>query len=624
MKEVVDYVVASHGYSQRRACQVTRQHRSTQRKPITRDPRTEVRQRMREIVATRIRYGYRRVHVLLRREGWTVGRNVVYRLYREEGLVLRRKAPRRRKMAVQREARFQPRHPNEAWSLDFVHDQLSNGQKFRALTVIDVFSREALAIEVGQRLRGEHVAEVLNRLVRRHGAPQYLFADNGGEFTGRLVDLWAYHHGVRIDFSRPGKPTDNAYIETFNGSLRDECLNLHWFASISEAQRLIEAWRREYNESRPHMLVWTASKRHRLCQDEVVADLTQWRPSMEKVVRIGMDTSKHVFQVHGVNRSEEAVLCKKLRRKEMIAFFEKLPPTVIGIESCGASHHWARLLQSFGHVVKLIPPQYVKPYVKRGKNDAADAEALCEAMSRPTMRFVPVKTAEQQAALMMVSMRARLIRNRTQLTNAIRGHAAEFGLTAAKGICKIEMLLDRVAANESLPELARNLFASQAREYVRLQEQLNDIEGKLMAWHRSDECSRRLSRIPGIGPIGASMLIMKTPAPEVFQSARHFAAWLGLTPRDHSTAGKVRLGGITRAGDEALRSVLVAGATAVIRQARSGRGKVSAWLIALLKRKPPKLVAVALANKIARIAWNGCAGDKVGHWNAGGVLSVAE
>ena len=244
---------ASHGYSERRACALTRQHRSTQRKPLIRDPHLELRQRMHEIVRTRVRYGYRRVHILLKREGWIVGRNVIYRLYREEGLALRSKQPRRRKMVVQRQARCQPKRPNEAWSLDFVHDALSTGQTFRALTVMDVFTREGLAIEVGQRLRGEHVVEVLNRLVRQRGAPQYLFADNGAEFTGHLVDLWAYHHGTRIDFSRPGKPTDNAHIETFNGSLRDECLNLHWFETIAEARRIIEAWRRDYNESRPHM-----------------------------------------------------------------------------------------------------------------------------------------------------------------------------------------------------------------------------------------------------------------------------------------------------------------------------------------------------------------------------------
>lgn len=253
MKQVVAYVTAHHGYSERRACALTRQHRSTQRKPSIRDPRLELRQRMREIVQTRIRYGYRRVQIMLRREGWAVGKNLVYRLYREEGLVLRSKRPRRRKMVVHREERFKPKRPNEVWSLDFIHDQLSNGDKFRALTIVDVFSREALAIEVGQRLRGEHVVDVLNRLVRQRGGPKYLFADNGAEFTGHLVDLWAYHHSVRIDFSRPGKPTDNAFIETFNGSLRDECLNVHWFETLDEARRLIEAWRIEYNESRPHM-----------------------------------------------------------------------------------------------------------------------------------------------------------------------------------------------------------------------------------------------------------------------------------------------------------------------------------------------------------------------------------
>ena len=324
---------------------------------------------------------------------------------------------------------------------------------------------------------------------------------------------------------------------------------------------------------------------------------------MEQISRIGMDTSKHIFQLHGVNTAEEPVLRKKLRRKEMVAFFEKLQPMVIAIEAGGGSHHWARLLQSFGHDVKLIAPQYVKPYVKRGKNDAADAEALCEAMSRPAMRFVPVKTLENQAALMLVGLRDRLIRNRVQLANAIRGYAAEFGLTAAKGMCKIEPLLDRAAADETLPALARELFEFHAGEYAQLQEQLEKVEAKLMVWHRADECSRRLAQIPGIGPIGASMLVMKTPTPEAFRSARHFAAWLGLTPKDHSTAGKVRLGVITRAGDEALHSVLVVGATAVIRQIRYGRGALSPWLVDLLKRKPQKLAAVALANKIARIAW---------------------
>ena len=325
---------------------------------------------------------------------------------------------------------------------------------------------------------------------------------------------------------------------------------------------------------------------------------------MDQVIRIGMDTSKHVFQLHGVNAAEEPVLRKKLRRKEMVAFFQNCPPTVIAIEACGGSHHWARLPGSFGHEVRLIAPQLVKPYVKRGKNDAADAEALCEAMSRPTMRFVPTKTAEQQASLMLVGIRERLVATRTQLANAIRGYAAEFGVTAAKGMSHINPLLERIAADETLPALARELFAVHADEYARVDKELEEVDAKLMAWHRSNECSRRLAQIPGVGPIGAALLIMKAPAPELFASGRQFAAWMGLTPKDHSTAGKVRLGIITRAGDEALRSTLVVGATSLLQQVRAGRGKnTSPWLLGLLKRKPPKLVAVALANKIARIAW---------------------
>jgi transposase len=325
---------------------------------------------------------------------------------------------------------------------------------------------------------------------------------------------------------------------------------------------------------------------------------------VEEIIRIGMDTSKHVFQLHGVNGAEQPVLRRKLRRKEMEVFFEKLPPTVVAIEACGASHHWARLLGVCGHEVKLIAPQLAKPYVKRGKNDAADAEALCEAMSRPTMRFVPVKTAEQQAALMMIGVRDRLIRNRTQLGNAIRGHAAEFGLTAAKGVHHFGRLLERIAADKTLPELARRLFAMQAGEYEQLQAEIEKVEAEVMAWHRADERSCRLAQIPGVGPIGASLLTMKTPAPERFKSGRDYAAWIGLTPRDHSTAGKVRLGVITRAGDEALRCTLVAGATALLQHIRKGRGKnASPWILDLLRQKSPKLVAIALANKIARIAW---------------------
>jgi transposase len=324
---------------------------------------------------------------------------------------------------------------------------------------------------------------------------------------------------------------------------------------------------------------------------------------VNQIIRIGMDTSKHFFQLHGVDGAERPVLRRKLRRNQVLAFFAKLPPTVVGMEACGAAHYWARELRKLGHEVKLIAPQHVKAYIKRNKNDGRDAEGLCEAMSRPTMQFVPVKTEEQQAALMLVGVRQQLITRRTQLSNAIRGYAAEFGLTAAKGLDKIELLLAQIAQDETVPEIARELFAFQGKDYARLQIDLKAIEARLMAWHRADATSRRLTQVPGIGPIGATALAMKAPDPRLFRSGRHFAAWIGLTPKDHSTAGKTRLGKITRAGDEMLRSVLVAGATAVIQQARRGRGHPSPWLVELLARKPPKLAAVALANKIARIAW---------------------
>jgi transposase len=316
-----------------------------------------------------------------------------------------------------------------------------------------------------------------------------------------------------------------------------------------------------------------------------------------------MDTSKSVFQLHGVDSAEEVVVRRQFRRAEMMRYFEKLPPTLVAIESCGSSHHWARLLLSFGHDVKLIPPQYVKPYVKRGKNDAADAEALCEAVTRPSMRFVPVKSKEQQAACMLMTVRERLVCVKSQLSNAFRSYAAEFGIVGPAGRQNINALIRRVLGDNSLPELARELFRFQAREYAAVEARLDEIETKLMKWHREDDLSRRIATIPGIGPIGSTMLSMKAPPAQIFRSGRDFAAWLGLTPKDHSTGGRMHHGGITKAGDSALRSVLVVGATALLRHIRAGRHKPTPWLAALLERKPPKLVAVALANKFARIAW---------------------
>jgi transposase len=318
--------------------------------------------------------------------------------------------------------------------------------------------------------------------------------------------------------------------------------------------------------------------------------------------RIAIDTSKYLFTLHGVDHDDRVVLRRELRRDKLKAFFAALPPTEVVMEACGSSHHWGRLLIALGHVVKLIPPQYVKPFVKRGKNDRIDAEAINEAASRPSMRFVPVKGAEQQAATLILKTRDMLVRQRTQLINAVRGHAAEFGVIAAKGTARVEPLLARIAEDDTLPAAARAMLAVLGGQIATLDAQIAELETQMRAAHKANPLSRLLEQIPGIGPISALSLAL-TIDPAQFRSGRHLAAALGLTPREHSTGGKQRMGGISRAGDERLRRLLVVGATAVIRQAAAGRGKASAWLLNLLQRRPRKVVAVALANKMARVAW---------------------
>ena len=320
------------------------------------------------------------------------------------------------------------------------------------------------------------------------------------------------------------------------------------------------------------------------------------------IIRIGLDTAKHVFQVHGVDETEQPVLRRQLRRSEIARFFGKLPATRIGLEACGASHHWARVLRGLGHAVVLMPPQYIKPYVKRGKNDAIDAAAICEAMSRPGMRFVPIKSAEQQAGLMLLTVRDLLVKQRTMLINAMRGHAAEFGVVAAKGPIKVSELLQRAQAEAAgVPALAREMLSVLSGQLDALEAKLKALEAQLIAMHKADPVSQCLATQPGIGPIGAVSFALKVSDPEAFRSGRHFAASLGLTPKENSTAGRHRPGRISRQGDESLRRLLVLGATAVIRFAKAGQA--SPWLLNLLARKPKKLAAIALANKMARILW---------------------
>jgi putative transposase len=251
---VVEYLHGSYRVSERRACRVTRLNRGTYRYRAHRDPRTALRMRIREIAQTRVRYGYRKIRVLLNREGWKVGKYLVKRLYREEGLTLHRRRKRRRRVAEHRRERFHPTGPNQAWSMDFLADQLADGRRFRSPTVVDIYTRECLAIESAQRLKGEDVVLALNRIKIQRGVPKFLYCDNGSEISSQAMDLWAYRNGVRMAFSRPGKPTNNAIVESFNGTFRAEGLNTHWFTSLTETQQIVETWRREYNESRPYRL----------------------------------------------------------------------------------------------------------------------------------------------------------------------------------------------------------------------------------------------------------------------------------------------------------------------------------------------------------------------------------
>jgi transposase len=328
----------------------------------------------------------------------------------------------------------------------------------------------------------------------------------------------------------------------------------------------------------------------------------QEEPSAMALKRIAIDTSKHVFTLHGVDHQEQVVLRRELKRHQLEPFFAKQPATEVVLEACGGSHHWGRRLAALGHRVRLLPPQYVKPFVKRGKNDRNDAAAISEAASRPSMASVPVKSATAQAEAMILSVRELLVRQRTQLINALRGHAAEFGVVAAQGAGNAAKVLERLAADPAVPEAARAMFALLGQQLAQLVAQLDALDRQLLRQHKANPVSRLLAEIPGIGPISGLSLALTVEAKQ-FRSGRHFAAWLGLTPKDHSTAGRQRLGGITRQGNERLRALLVVGATAVVRTARQGKVRNNPWLLALLQRRPPKLVAVALANKMARIVW---------------------
>jgi transposase len=326
---------------------------------------------------------------------------------------------------------------------------------------------------------------------------------------------------------------------------------------------------------------------------------------MQTITTIGLDIAKSVFQVHGVGADGQAVVRRQLKRRYVLAFFQKLPPCLVGIEACASAHHWSRELQALGHTVKLMPPAYVKPYVKRRKNDAADAEAICEAVTRANMRFVATKTPEQQSCLTLHRTRHLLMRQQTAVINAIRAHLAEFGIVAPVGRNGVEQLLGVVADlnDKRLPEVARACVAALGAQLRVLKVQILEFDRMIMAWHRSNETSQRLDQVPGVGPVLATALVASVADPRAFRSGRDFSAWIGLVPKQHSSGGKDKLGSISKQGDRYLRSLFTTGALAVIRYAKIHGTKHRPWLTSLLARRPTKVAAIALANKIARMVW---------------------
>lgn len=320
---------------------------------------------------------------------------------------------------------------------------------------------------------------------------------------------------------------------------------------------------------------------------------------------IGLDIAKDVFEAYGSDQQGAVVFRRTLRRAQVLGFFEKLAPAIIGIEACGTSHFWARELRKRGHDVRLMPPNYVKPYVKRGKSDAVDAAAICEAVTRPSMRFVPVKTEDQQAALSLHRARTLLVKQRTQIANMLRGLLAEFGFVVAKGVQHVIKLAERITCGEEpgVPAAATALFVALAKQFQSLEDRVSELTREIIVAARSDERARRLQQIPGVGPITSSAILATIGAPDQFRTGRDFAAWLGLTPLNKSSGGKQRLGKISKMGDRYLRRLLVGGMTARVRMARAKPDRADPWLLALLDRKPVRVATVAMANKTARIIW---------------------
>ena len=509
--------------------------------------------------------------------------------------------------------------------MDFIVDGLANGRMIRILSVVAAFTRECLALEADTSLGSGRVTRELDRLIEQRGQPESVRSDNGPEFTSRRMLGWAEERRISLIHIQPGRPMQNGHVESFHGRLRDECLNASWFRTLKDVRQTLNNWRQEYNCERPHsslayrtpaefsralgygdveskqhfpLLEWSAA-----CS-QLRAILVGRRVFME-ISTLGIDLSKTSFHVIGLNARGEIVLRRKVSRKQLLQFTSNRQPMLIGMEACGGAHFLARVLRSQGHEARLMPAQFVKPFRKSNKNDYLDAEAIAEAVQRPTMRFVPIKTDDQLDLQALHRVRDRWVARRTAVMNQIRGFLLERGITIRKGPSHLMTRLNEVLEDAQMPlsTKLRLLILELKHEWEELEVRIEGVNLQLQQIARQDDGCRRLMEIPGFGPLVSTALVAAIGNGITFRKGRDLSAWLGLVPRQHSTGGKSRLLGISKRGNEYLRRMFLHGARSVVAQIDRNRSALGLWLTELSARTHRNVTVVALANKMARIAW---------------------
>jgi transposase/transposase InsO family protein len=578
------------------------------------------------------RYGYRRITIELQEAGWQVGKDRVERIWRREGLKVPQKQKPRGRLWLNDGScvRLRPERPNHVWTYDFVSTFTQDGRTVRMLNLIDEYTRECLAIYVSRRISSNQVIEVLAAAMIEHGIPEYIRSDNGPEFVARALRKWLAQTGARTLYIEPGSPWENGYCESFNSKLRDEFLNGEIFYSLKEVKVLAERWRVYYNTERPHSSLgyrppapaaWQsdASQGHGKVESKERFPLLEWSAasSTRRIILVGMrrlvmdistlgiDLSKTTFHVIGFNAQGEIVLRRKFSRKQLLQFTSNRQQMVIGMEACGGAHFLSRALQTQGHDARLMPAQFVKPFRKSNKNDYLDAEAIAEAVQRPTMRFVPIKTDDQLDLQALHRVRDRWVARRTAVMNQIRGFLMERGITIRKGPSHLTTQLQGILedGDSLLSGRLRRLILELKHEWDELDKRIEDSNAELQRIAKQDDACHRLMEIPGFGPLVSTALVAAIGNGITFRKGRDLSAWLGLVPRQHSTGGKTRLLGISKRGNEYLRRMFLHGARSVVAQIGRNPSALGLWLSDLSARSHRNVTVVALANKMARTAW---------------------